>query len=395
MRVEDLDLKELLELDPNEGMVHFAGQRALIFDAVSHGLLRKELIDNYGERTTRGILSRYGYIHGWRLAENLKNKFKWDSDGEWRKAGTRIYALQGLLTLDPEDPLAFRPEGVTWLSSFEVEQQILLSGRSENTVCWTLSGLISGYHSFVTGRQMYALEDRCIGKGDTVCHATIKPEEEWGNIAGGELAVFKRVGIDGALRDVTSALKRMESELREKKRKLAAITKVDEDPAELMARSPEMRKLMTLAKSIAKIDSTVLITGGNGTGKERVTRFVHDHSARAYSFLGAIASAHFASPARPDKDGLLIKKGWSGKKNLGRSKSLINLPAWRPRTPFSFPSADAETPARKRAMRRGVKEPVLSASHPSPFHRNAGRFRRPLSKVCPPRAETPDAPNEP
>ena len=34
MRVEELDLKELLELDPQGGLVRFAGQRALIFDAV-------------------------------------------------------------------------------------------------------------------------------------------------------------------------------------------------------------------------------------------------------------------------------------------------------------------------------------------------------------------------
>jgi glutamate dehydrogenase len=34
LRVEDLDLKELLELDPQAGLVQFAGQRALIFDAV-------------------------------------------------------------------------------------------------------------------------------------------------------------------------------------------------------------------------------------------------------------------------------------------------------------------------------------------------------------------------
>ena len=98
---------------------------------------------------------------------------------------------------------------------------------------------------------------------------------------GGELAVFKRVGIDDALREVTTTLKRTESELREKTRKLAVIAKIEEDPAELMARSPEMRKLMELAKTIAAIDSTVLITGESGTGKERVARFVHDHSAHA------------------------------------------------------------------------------------------------------------------
>ena len=43
MRVAELDLKNLLELDPEGGLVRFAGQRALIFDTVAQGLLRKEL----------------------------------------------------------------------------------------------------------------------------------------------------------------------------------------------------------------------------------------------------------------------------------------------------------------------------------------------------------------
>jgi two-component system, NtrC family, response regulator HydG len=279
MRVADLDLKELLELDPAGGMVHFAGQRALIFDAVAQGLLRKELIDSFGERTARGILSRYGYIHGRRLAVALKSKFKWDSEEEWQRAGARIMALQGLFMMDPESPDGFGPAGGTWRVSYEAEQHVLLKGRSDKPVCWNLCGLISGYMSFALDKEMYALEDKCIGKGDSACHVTIKSEEEWGSEVGGELAVFKRVGIDDALRDVTTTLKRTESELRERTRKLAVIAKIEEDPAELLARSPAMRNLMELAKTIAAIDSTVLITGESGTGKERVARFVHDHSA--------------------------------------------------------------------------------------------------------------------
>jgi transcriptional regulator with PAS, ATPase and Fis domain len=69
--------------------------------------------------------------------------------------------------------------------------------------------------------------------------------------------------------------------LKEKSRKLAVLSEVEEEPDELMGRSPEMRKLVALAKTIAAIDSTVLITGESGTGKELVARFVHKQSAHS------------------------------------------------------------------------------------------------------------------
>ena len=281
MRVEDLDLNELLELNPKKGEVRFAGQKAVICDAVTHGLHRKELIETFGERTARGILSRFGYIRGRRMAVALKSKFNWDSEEDWRKAGTRILALQGLFMLDPNSPDAFGPEGGTWRVSYEAEQQLLLKGRSDKPVCWDLCGFISGYLSFSLDKEMYAVEDRCLGKGDTACHVVIKSEEEWGKENEAEFSVFKRVGIDETLQEVTTKLKSAEVALREKTRKLSTIAKIEEDPSDLLARSPEMRKLMELARTIAAIDSTVLISGESGTGKERVARFVHDHSAHA------------------------------------------------------------------------------------------------------------------
>ena len=41
MGVEDLNHEELLELDPKSGVIRFAGQRALLLDAVAMGLHRK------------------------------------------------------------------------------------------------------------------------------------------------------------------------------------------------------------------------------------------------------------------------------------------------------------------------------------------------------------------
>jgi len=280
LRVEELDLKELLELDPGGGLVHFAGQRALIFDAVAQGLLRKELIDTFGVRVARGILSRFGYVHGRRLAEAMKTQFKWDSDDDWRRAGARIYALQGLFMLEPGTTASFGPEGGTWRVSYEAEQHILHLGLADYPVCWTLCGLASGYLSFATSSEVYALEDRCMGKGDSACHVTIKPVDQWGGEFREQLSVYKREDIDTALKEVTEALKRTEHKLRERTRKLALVAKLEDDPSAIVARSPEMRRVMDLARTIAKVDSTVLVTGESGTGKERVARFVHDQSER-------------------------------------------------------------------------------------------------------------------
>ena len=69
MRATDLDLRELLDFEPTGGVIRFAGDRALLFNTVALGLLRRELVETLGLVTARGILTRFGYAHGWRTAE--------------------------------------------------------------------------------------------------------------------------------------------------------------------------------------------------------------------------------------------------------------------------------------------------------------------------------------
>ena len=48
MRAADLDLKELLQVDAEGGVLRFGNERALLLDAVALGLLRRELIETLG-----------------------------------------------------------------------------------------------------------------------------------------------------------------------------------------------------------------------------------------------------------------------------------------------------------------------------------------------------------
>src|SRR6478609_10831796 len=117
MRTDDLDHKELLELDPEGGVIRFAGQRALLLDAVAMGLLRKYLVENFGLTAARTVLTQFGFAHGWRMAEAMQAEFKWDSEDDWRRAGTRIHALEGLFRVEGGSTEPLSKEGIMLIAS--------------------------------------------------------------------------------------------------------------------------------------------------------------------------------------------------------------------------------------------------------------------------------------
>ncbi len=284
MRADDLSHAELLELDSEGGVIRFAGQRALLIDAVAMGLLRKYLVENFGLTAARTVLTQFGFAHGWRMAEAMKAEFKWESDEDWRRAGIRIHALEGLFRVEPGGGAPLSKTGMMLVSSYEAEQHLLHFGRSDLSVCWTICGLTSGYLSKSSGTEIYVLEDRCLAKGDAACHLFGRTREEWGVERAEELFFFEpnrlEECLDVSLQRVTETLKAAERKLSEHRRALVRVAPGVEEPLGIVAVSPAMRQVVDLARRVAKVDSTVLITGESGVGKERVARLVHDESTR-------------------------------------------------------------------------------------------------------------------
>ncbi|HCF49890.1 MAG TPA: AAA family ATPase [Syntrophomonas sp.] len=62
-----------------------------------------------------------------------------------------------------------------------------------------------------------------------------------------------------------------ESELRSLRMRYAA-------PERLVVNSPEMRKMLDMVVRIAQVESTILITGETGTGKELIAQIIHENS---------------------------------------------------------------------------------------------------------------------
>jgi DNA-binding NtrC family response regulator len=284
MKAADLDLRDLLEFNPGGGVIRFGGERALLLDAVALGLLRRALIETLGLSAARAVLTRFGYAHGWRTAETLRTAFPWDDESEWKKAGARLHTLQGIVRAEPTPhPAAAAPQPFAeaiWHDSYEAEQHLLLLGRADEPVCWTLTGFASGYLSCAHGREIFCVEDRCRGQGDAVCHVVARTAEEWGGALEAQRTLYLGACLDGALARLTAEIKAGEARLRARRRQLGHEAAREADPSGWVSRSPAMARTLDLARRVAQVDSTVLLTGESGAGKERVARFIHEESPR-------------------------------------------------------------------------------------------------------------------
>jgi len=287
VKAADLNLRDLLDFDiDGGGPISLANERVLLFDAVALGLLRRSLIDTLGMGGARAMLTRFGFAHGWRAAETLKS-LPWASENDWRLAGGRLHTLQGLVTVEPIPP-SNQPDPpfaeAIWRDSYEAEQHLLHIGRADEAVCWSLCGFASGYLSFANGREIFALEETCVGKGDAVCRMAARETANWGERIEPYLAMYRAKCTSEAVNKIADQIKKTERRMRERKNALTEASGASASGDEtfgIVTRSLEMKRVVDLARRVARVDTTVLITGPSGAGKERVARLIHNESPRA------------------------------------------------------------------------------------------------------------------
>jgi DNA-binding NtrC family response regulator len=281
MRAHELTLDDVFEFDPSGGRFRFGGERAVLMDTVAIGLLREQLVRSFGTFGARAVLTRFGYSHGWRTAESFQHTIAWDDLREWRIAGGRLHRLLGMVSFEPVTaPSETEPQPFAeaiWPDSFEAEQHLLHHGQADECVCWSLIGFASGYLSRVNGRTIYCLETACRGKGDPVCRMVGRFKEDWDVASQALFAFYESDCLDKDLRALQASLRRTERRLIERRRELERLS---DDESGLIAKSESMKKVISQAKRVAMVDSTILLHGESGSGKERIARLIHDSSRR-------------------------------------------------------------------------------------------------------------------
>ena len=291
-----LQLAELLDFRPDEGVIRLHEQRVVILSAAAMGLLRKELIDTLGLDTARRLLMRFGFADGYHDAVSLRDRKAWSDPVEGLRTGAVVHTLEGIVRSNLTS-VAFDPDTgrfgaeAEWHDSYEAEQHVHHYGPSALPVCWSLVGYVSGYASACFEREIYFREISCLGQGKAICTVIGKDAASWGD-------EIERIRADVQSKDLGREVERLRSAVQRRLQELARRERVlEKRERELdvlreqiarhtalrrfIARSAAMQEVLELAARVAPIDTTVLVYGESGTGKEFIVRMIHDQSPRA------------------------------------------------------------------------------------------------------------------
>ncbi len=288
MKASDLHLLELLDLQPDAGSIHFKNRRMLLWDADAFGNLRRELIESLGIDRARPILRRFGFANGYRDALTTRDMFQWDNDEEWWLSCPALQTHEGKVRAIPKHLLVDRESGlfemnVDWDHSYEAAQHERVFGSSDEPVCWTLVGFASGFATALMGEEVYVVEEQCIASGADCCRVVGKTKKAWGADGIRYAAGYQAQNLSMQLEKRELELQKQRRQLRRRERELTKLRggELATSRGGIIAKSRDMEKLLDLAQTVARVDTTVLINGESGVGKELLARFVHDESPRA------------------------------------------------------------------------------------------------------------------
>ena len=184
MKASEINLKENLKFDPENGVVTFGSQRMVIFSAHAIGRLMSKLMDVGGVELAQVMMRIFGEAAGRDDAKLLKVEFSPDTDLDWLAMGPTLHTWEGIVKAVPtalefdRDSGQFFMQG-NWLNSFIAEQYVKLYGPTTFPVCWMLVGYATGYGSEFFGTPLVCRETMCVAKGDPHCQFTIKPPDDW------------------------------------------------------------------------------------------------------------------------------------------------------------------------------------------------------------------------
>ncbi|MFW1678697.1 sigma 54-interacting transcriptional regulator [Pontibacter sp. JAM-7] len=271
-----LDLDSLIKTNLDRGEIRLLGQRMLLLHGFSLATLRRELVDQLGIRKTREIFTRLGYQQGSEDARRLRDEYGITDITDMFSYGPKLRETEGFVHNRAVDTMQFDEQtgefwgDYYWEHSWEAQAHLEHFGISGSPACWMMTGYACGYTTAVMGRPIFWKEIECTAMGHKHCRVIGTPLEESDETEEG----LRFLQIEDFISPPRS---RVDNER-------AGMAQADTETAglpDLVGASREFNKVATLLKKVANTDSTVLLLGESGVGKERFSKALHSISHRA------------------------------------------------------------------------------------------------------------------
>ncbi len=181
MRADDLDLRALLDFQPENGRLLLGNERMIIFRSLAFAQLRRLLFDQLGSATSRALLLQFGRGCGEGDFHAIGGDFVWDTPADRAMAGPVLHAWEGIVAVVPDSPIVPGMKVMTgeWRNSYEAEMHLAEFGRASEPSCYTLQGYAHGHASKAHGTKILCVETACRAMGDSTCRWEMRPDEEW------------------------------------------------------------------------------------------------------------------------------------------------------------------------------------------------------------------------
>ena len=296
MKPEDPLPADVLEFQPDQGIIRLHEQRVVILSAAAMGLLRKELIETFGTETARRLLLRFGYADGYHDAVNLRARSSWTNPVEGLRAGATLHSLEGIvravpLRLEFDAATGRFDSELECHDSYVAEQHLHHFGKSSTPICWSLVGYSSGYASACLNQEVYFAETACLSQGKPHCSLVGKDASRWGGTLESLRRDYQGTDLGREVERLRDLVHRQLRELTRRERMLARrereldvlrerITRAAASK-QFVAKSVAMKEVLEMSARVAPLETTVLVCGESGTGKEFIVRMIHDQSPRA------------------------------------------------------------------------------------------------------------------
>ena len=170
-------------------------------------------------------------------------------------------------------------------NSYEAEMHLAEFGRASEPSCFTLQGYAHGHASLAHGTRILCVETACRAQGHPYCRFRVGFREDMEKHFPGCADDYRRLDLGRLFRELEQTVEAQSRTIRELREQLGAAPAAGAAASAafstLTGRSPALARAIDIARAVAGVSSTVLVTGESGTGKELLARGIHAASARA------------------------------------------------------------------------------------------------------------------